>query len=126
MPIRTLEAAVLLFVKTEDHLAALDQDRALDQIWLRHHQVDRFVLRFRQRLGLEDRAAGADEIEKTLLVDVLFEKCPVGGLFVDVLLIDLDALLLQKTSGVAAGRSGRFQVKRGLRHGLILQLRETC
>jgi len=59
-------------------------------------------------------------------IDVLLEKRTVRGLLVDVVLVDLDALLFQKTSGIAARGSGRFQVKRGLRHIPILQLREKC
>jgi 7-carboxy-7-deazaguanine synthase len=58
-------------------------------------------------------------------LDVLLEERPVGRLFVDLLLVDVDPLLLQKTSGVAAGRSGGLQVKGGLGHTLILQLREV-
>jgi len=121
-----LELSVFLFVKAEDHLAAPDQDRSLDQVGLLHHQVDRFLLRSRQGTLLENRAPRADEIEEMRFVDVLFEKRPIGRLLVDVLLVDLDTVLIQKTSGVAAGRSGGFQVKRGLRHREILQLRGKC
>jgi hypothetical protein len=121
-----LEPPVSFFVKAEDRLVARDQDRPFDEIRLLHHQVDRFLLRRRQWTRLEYRAARADEVEEVVRLDVLLEKGPVGRLFVDVLLVDADPLLFQKTSGVAACRSGGFQVKGGLRHVLILQLSETC
>jgi len=83
---------------------------------LLHHEVDRFRLRRGERPSLEDGAPRADEIEEAVRVDVLFEKGAVGRMRVDVLRVDVDAVLLQKTSGVAAGGSGGLQVKRRLRH----------
>jgi len=48
---------------------------------------------------------------------VLLEERPARRIAVDVALFDLDALLFQITSGVAAGRSGRLPEKRRLGHG---------
>lgn len=112
--------AVFLLVKTENRFRAADQDRPLDQIRLLHHQVDRFLLRFRQRPLLEHRAPPAHEIQEVLLADVLLEERAVGGSLVDVPLIDLDTMLLQKTSGVAACRSRGLPVKDRLGHRVIL------
>jgi hypothetical protein len=44
-------------------------------------------------------------------VDVLFEELAGRGVPVDIDLLDIDALLGQKTSGVLAGGSGRFGVE---------------
>jgi 7-carboxy-7-deazaguanine synthase len=54
---------------------------------------------------------------------VPFQEGPVRRVLVDVALVDVDALLLQKTSGVAAGRSRRFPEEGGLGHRLILRCR---
>jgi hypothetical protein len=51
---------------------------------------------------------------------VLFQKGPRRRVLVDVALFDIDLVLLQKTSGVAAGCSGRFPEERRLRHAGIL------
>jgi hypothetical protein len=103
-------------IEAEDYLRALDQDRAADQIRIRHHQLDRFLLRFRQRPLLEDRTARADVVEKVIRLDVLLEKLARGRLLVDVDLLNLDAVRIQKTSGVLARGSGGFRVKGRLRH----------
>jgi len=78
---------------------------------LRHHQVDRLLLRPGQRTRLEDRAPRADEIEESVFLDMPFEKRPVGRVAVDVTFFDLDTLLPQKTSGVSAGYSGGLPVE---------------
>jgi 7-cyano-7-deazaguanine synthase len=44
-------------------------------------------------------------------LDVALEELAGGRLAIDVPLVDVDALLLQKTSGVPAGRSGRLPVE---------------
>src|SRR5215204_5011544 len=72
-----LQPLVGLLVEPEDRARADDEDRALDEVWLREHQGDRFPLRRRQRTLLEDRAAAADVIEKVRLADVLLEE-PAG------------------------------------------------
>ena len=99
---------VFRFVEAKDDLRASDEDGPLDQVGLLHHQVDCFLLRFRQRPRLEHRAARAHEIQEAVGLDVLLEKRAVRRVLVDVALLDLDALLIQKTSGVTAGRSGGF------------------
>jgi hypothetical protein len=53
-------------------------------------------------------------------VDVALEERPVRRVPVDVAFFDVDSLLLQITSGVAAGRSGGFPVEDGLEHVSIL------
>jgi hypothetical protein len=106
----------LVFVEAERHLRATDEDRAFDEVGLLHHQVDGVFLRLRQRTRLEDRAARADELQEAILVDVLLEERPVGRGLVDVAFLDVDLLLLQKTSGVAAGRSRGFEIEHGLGH----------
>jgi hypothetical protein len=65
---------------------------------------------------LEHGTPGAHEIEEALFVDVSLEKLTTGRIAVDVKLRGVDVMLFQKTSGVAAGRSGRLPVKRGARH----------
>jgi hypothetical protein len=114
------QLAVLVLVEPEDHLAAANQDRTPDQVRLRHHQIDRLLLRPRQRTLFEHRAAGADEVEKPFRVDVLLEKRPIRWMTIDVLLVDVEVSLLQKTSGVTAGRSRRFPVEDRLWHADIL------
>jgi hypothetical protein len=111
---------VLLFVESKRHLVSSDEDRPFDQIRLLHHQVDRFFLGPRKRALFEHRAAGADEVEKTPFVDVSFQELPVRWIFVDVSFDDLDLSLIQKTSGVTAGRSGRFPEEGWLCHGGIV------
>ena len=109
-----------LLVEAEDRPSSRGQDGSPDQIGLLHHQVDRFLLRLRQRPGLEDRAALAHEIQEVLLVHVPLEKRPIGRILVDVSFFDVHPLLLQKTSGVAAGRSSRFPEEGRLGHNAIL------
>ena len=111
---------VFLFVEAKDNLRSADQNRPLDEIRLLHHQVDRLLLRFRQRPLLEHRAAAAHEVEKVLLVDMALEKRAVRRVLVDVTLVDVDPLLLQKTSGVSAGCSRGFPVEGRFGHGDIL------
>src|SRR3954471_23040705 len=113
---RRSEFAVLILVEAEDDRRPLDHDRPADQVRILHHHRDRLPLRGRQRPLLEHRAAGADEIEESISVDVLLEELPRWRLLVDVDLIDLDAGCIQKTSGILAGRSRRFGVERRLRH----------
>ena len=109
---RRSELGVIVLVESEDHLRPVHDNRPPDQIGVLHHQIDRFLLRLRERAFLEDRAARAHEIEKALRIDVLFEKLPGWRLLVDVDLRDVYACVVQKTSGVLAGRSRRLRVKR--------------
>jgi hypothetical protein len=55
-----------------------------------------------------------------LLVDVFLQKRPVRWVLVDVAFFDFDPVLIQKTSGIATGRSRRLPVEDGLGHGLIV------
>jgi hypothetical protein len=107
-------------VEAERHLRAADENRPFDEVGLFHHQIDRLLLRLRQRPLLEHRAAGADVIQEPIGIDVLFEKRAVRRFAGDVALLDVDVMLLQKTSGVAARRSGGLPVEERLRHDLIL------
>jgi hypothetical protein len=52
---------------------------------------------------------------------VPFEKRAIGRIAVDVAFFDVDAELVQITSGIAAGGSSRFPVKSRLRHAGILE-----
>jgi 7-carboxy-7-deazaguanine synthase len=54
------------------------------------------------------------------VIHVLLEKGAVRRVAVDVAFLDVDSLLLQKTSGVAAGRSRGFPEEDRLGHGVIL------
>ena len=112
MPTRTL--SVLFLVEPKDGLRSAHEDRALDEIRLFDHQIDRFFLRLRQGTCLEDRTAGAHEIQEVIGLNMSLEKRPIRRLAVDVTRIDLGALLLQITSGVAAGRSGGLPIQSGL------------
>jgi hypothetical protein len=114
------ELLVGVLVEPECHPRAAHEDRPLDEVRLLHHQVDRFLLRLRERPLLEDRASRADEIQEPIGVDVLLEEGAIGRIAVDVPLLDVPVALLQKTSGVAARRSGRFPVEERLRHELIV------
>ena len=118
MPTRIspIELGVFLFVEPERHLRSADQNRAPDQVRLRHHQIDGFLLRFRQRTLLEHGTSRAHEIEKVVLVDVLFEERAIRWVTIDVALFDADSLLLQITSGVAARRSRRLPEEGRLGH----------
>jgi hypothetical protein len=109
-------------VEPEGHLRALDQNRPLDEVWLLHHQVDRLFLGLRQRPRFEHRAPRADEIEEAVGVDMLLEKRAIGRVLVDVPFFDVDLLLLQKTSGVSAGRSRGLEVEDRLGHIDIVRL----
>jgi hypothetical protein len=90
------------------------------------HHVDRFFLRSRQRPLLENRASRADEIEEAIRVDVFLEKRPIGRVLVDVTLLDIDLVLLQKTSGVPACGSGRLPIEDRLRHESNLRSKLIC
>jgi len=87
---------------------------------LLHHQVNGFLLRLGQWPLLEDGAPGADEIQKALRVDVFLEKSARRRILVDVVFFDVDVVLLQKTSGVAARGSGWFPVEEWPGHPRIL------
>jgi hypothetical protein len=108
------------FVEAERHLPALDQNRPAYQVRLLHHQINRFLLRSRQRPLLEDGASPADEIQKARRVDVFLEKSAGRRILVDVVFFDVDLVLLQKTSGVAARGSGWFPVEDWPGHPRIL------
>jgi hypothetical protein len=107
----------LTLIESKHDFRSLDQDRTPDQIRILHHQVDRFLLRLRQRPLLPDRAARADEIEEPVRVDVPFEELARRRLLVDVDFVDVDARLCQSTSGVLARGSRRFPVELRFRHG---------
>jgi hypothetical protein len=51
---------------------------------------------------------------------VLLEKRSIRRIPVDVAFFDVDLLLLQKTSGVSAGRSRRLEIEDGFRHDRIV------
>jgi hypothetical protein len=53
-------------------------------------------------------------------LDVLLEERAIRRVPVDVTLFDVDVLLLQKTSGVSARRSGGFPVEGCLGHADII------
>jgi hypothetical protein len=110
------ELFVFVLVEPKRDLRALDQDRSPDQIRVLDHQRNRFLLRPRQRPLLEDRAARADEVEKPLGVDVLLEKLARGRLLVDVDFLNVNAMRIQKTSGVLTCGSGGLRVKGRFRH----------
>jgi hypothetical protein len=57
---------------------------------------------------------------------VLLEEGTIGRIPVDVNLFDVDVLLLQKTSGVSAGRSSGFPVEDGFGHGHQLYPPAPC
>ena len=111
-----LELGVLVLVEAEDDLRPLDHDRPPDEVWVLQHHRDCLLLRLRQRPLLEHRAAGADVVEEALSVDVLLEELARWRLLVDVDLIHVDPALVQKTSGVFAGRSGRLRIEGRFRH----------
>ena len=113
--------AIRFLVEPEQDLSAAHEDRAADQIGILHHQVDRLALRLRERPLLEYRAAGADEVEETVGVDVLLQEGPIRRRFVDVDLLDVDMLLVQETPGVLAGRSGGLGVEGRLGHPEIVK-----
>jgi hypothetical protein len=114
------ELLVRFPVEPEYDFRATYQNGPADEVRLVHHHVDGLFLRFRQRPLLENRTARADEVEKPRVVDVLLEERSVWRSPVDVALVYIDVLLLQITSGVAAGRSRRFPIEDRLRHGFIL------
>jgi hypothetical protein len=97
-------------------VGSADQDRPLDQVRLRHHQIDGFLLRLWQGSLFEDGAPRADVVQKAISVDVLFEEGTIRRVAIDVPFFDVYVLLLQKPSGVTAGRSRRLPVKDRLRH----------
>ena len=111
---------VRLLVEAERHRRAAHENRPLDEVRLIHHQIDRLFLGPWQRPLLEHRAARADEIEEVVFVDVLLEERAVRRILVDVAFFDVDVVLFQITSGVAAGRSGGFPVEGWFRHVAIL------
>ena len=116
---------VLFLVKTKDDLCALNEDRTPDQVRVLHHEIDRLLLRSRQRALLEDGAARAHEIEEAGGVDVFLEELARRRLTVDVDLADLEARCVQKTSGILAGGSGRLGIKSRFRHtGSIIEIVE--
>ena len=113
---RRSELSVLFLVEPEHDFRSFDENRPPDQVRVLDHHRDRLALGGRQRPLLEHRAAGADEIEEPIGVDVLLEKLPRRWFLVDVDLVDVDAGRIQKTSGILAGRSGRFRIEGRLGH----------
>ena len=114
---RRSELSVSVLVEAEDHLRPLDHDRPPDEVGVFHHHRDRLLLRLRQRPLLEHRAARADVVEEAVGVDVLLEELARRRLLVDVDLVDVDLVLVQKTSGVLAGRSSGLRIEGRFRHG---------
>jgi hypothetical protein len=112
---------VRFLVEPEYHFLPADQHRPSDEVRLFDHHVDGFSLRLRQRTAFEDRAAGADEIQEPVLVDVALQKRAIRRCPVDIPLLDVNLVLLQKTSGVTACGSRGFPVEDWLRHELILR-----
>ena len=110
----------MTLVEAEGDLRTTDQDRAADEIRLLHHEIDRLSLRLRQRTLFEYRAAPADEVQDVVVADVFLEEGAIWRTLVDVALLDLDSLLLQKTSGVAAGGSRGLPIEDRLRHEQIV------
>jgi hypothetical protein len=110
------EFRVLVTVESKDHPVAPHQDRTFDQVGLLHHEIDGFFLGLRQRPLFEHGAPGADEIQESFVVYVPLQELPIWRILVDVTFGDVDLVRFQKTSGVAAGRSGRFPIKRDARH----------
>src|SRR5262245_59534126 len=108
---RRSELVVLLLVEAEDHASALDENRPPDQVRVLHHEIDRFLLRLRQRALLEHRAARAHELEEAVGVDVALEELTPRRFLVDVELVHVDSGRVQKSSGILAGRSTRLPVK---------------
>jgi len=54
-------------------------------------------------------------------VDVALQERPIGRLLVDIAFDDLDSLRIQKTSGVAAGRSSGLPEEDRFRHPSIVR-----
>src|SRR5438067_2220568 len=113
---RRSELVVLLPVEPEDYSRALDQNRPANQVRVLHHQVDRFLLRLRQRALFPHRAARAHVVEEAPRVDVFLEELARRRLLVDVHLADVHAGRVQKTSGVLARGSGGLPEERRFRH----------
>ena len=116
MPIRRLELGVRVLIEAENHLRPLDQNRPADEIRIGQHEVNRLLLRLRERPFFPDWTAHAHVIEETSGIHVSFEPFARRGLFVDVDFRDVDIRGRQKTSGVLAGRSGRLAVEHWLGH----------
>ena len=108
-------------MEAKNRLRSANENWPLDQVGLRHHQIDRFLLRLGQRALLENRTSCADEVEKARFIDVLLEEGAIRRVPVDVSRLDVNLVLLQKTSGVAACRSRRLQIEEGLGHARILR-----
>jgi hypothetical protein len=116
-----ISPAIGLPVEPERHFRAPDENRAPDQIGILHHQVDRLLPGLRKRPLLEDRAAGADEVEEPFRVDVLLEKRAIRRRLVDIDLFDRDPLLIQVTPGILTGGSGGFRVEGRFGHQEIVK-----
>ena len=121
VPMRRSELFVSFLVEAKNRPGAFDEDGASNEVRVLHHQIDRFLLRLRQRTLLPHGAARADEIEEAFRVDVLLQEFARRRLLVDVDFVDLDAGLRQNTSGVLARGSGGLPVKRRFRHGTIVK-----
>jgi hypothetical protein len=115
----TEQPPVLLLVEPEQDARPGDEDRSPDETGLLEHQVERLFLRRGQRAFLEDRAALAEEIRQAAPVDVRLEELARRRVLEDVPELDVDADLLQKTSGVSARRSGGLAEERGLAHRVL-------
>jgi len=114
------DSFVGVFVEAEGHLGSAYQDRTPDQVRILHHQIDGVLFRRREGTLLEYRAARADEVEETVLVDVLLQEVPCGRRLVDVDLFDRNLLCVQETPGVLARGSGRLRVEERLGHPAIV------
>src|SRR5258708_1101014 len=113
---RRSECGVYVLYDSERHLLAAYQNRPADRIRVLHHEIDRFLLRLRQRPFLEHRTTRAHKVEEAIRLDVLLEERARRRLLVDVELMNVDPRCVQKTSGILAGRSSGFRVERRFRH----------
>src|SRR5688572_9574343 len=99
------------FVKTRQFLLALDDHRALEQVRILEHELDRFVLRRRLLLHVFLAVKRRPRVEKLLyriVADDLSQFLFGKWIFAVLPLFEIDFFCLQETSCLAAGRSCRL------------------
>ena len=94
-------------------LRIADDDRAADEIGILEHQIDGLLLRQLARAEvalLVGGAAPVEEVIDTRLVDQQLQQLAGRRLFGEIVLVQIDALLLEVGDRLPAARSTRLEI----------------
>lgn len=94
-------------------LRIADDDRAADEIGILEHQIDGLLLRQLARAEVALFVSGAAPVEEVVgarLVDQLLEQLARRRLLGEIVLVQIDALLLEVGDRLPAARSTRLEI----------------